>query len=155
MHSDVECLGLKDTHRSTHTHLPKDNEEVNAHIEHLQARLGTATVVDPTLGRDDEAWGHELDHWQSPCGDSASCLTPPKERGRRRDRDDQDLRDIIRSKDARGQIENQRQERERLEQNDVKRGTMTIMVPIMTNLTDSALPKEGVMQEESRHFPTT
>jgi hypothetical protein len=50
--------------------------------------LDAATVVDPVLDRDDEVQGHELDHQQSPHGDSASSLTPPKERGQRRDRDD-------------------------------------------------------------------
>jgi hypothetical protein len=39
-------------------HQPKDNEEVNAHVKHLQAKLDAATVVDPTLDCDDEAWGH-------------------------------------------------------------------------------------------------
>jgi hypothetical protein len=28
-------------------HLPKDNEEVNAHVKCLQAMLNSATVVDP------------------------------------------------------------------------------------------------------------
>jgi hypothetical protein len=27
-------------------HLPKDNEEVNAHVKHLQAMLDVATVMD-------------------------------------------------------------------------------------------------------------
>jgi hypothetical protein len=62
-------------------HLPNDNEEVNAHMKRLQAMLDAAIVVDPALDCDDEARGHELDHWQSPCGDSASSLTPPEERG--------------------------------------------------------------------------
>jgi hypothetical protein len=61
-HSSVECLILKDAHRSTHPHLPKDNEEVNAHVKRLQAMLDTATVVDQDFDHDDEAWGHELDH---------------------------------------------------------------------------------------------
>jgi hypothetical protein len=43
-------------------HLPKDNEEVNAHIKRFQAMLDTTTVVNPTLDRDGEARGHELDH---------------------------------------------------------------------------------------------
>jgi hypothetical protein len=34
-HPDTKCLGLKDAHRLTHPHLPKDNEEVNAHVKHL------------------------------------------------------------------------------------------------------------------------
>jgi hypothetical protein len=44
-------------------HLPKDNEEVNAHVKRLQVMLDTATVVDPALDRDDEAQGHEPNHW--------------------------------------------------------------------------------------------
>jgi hypothetical protein len=41
-----------------------------------------------------------------------------------------------------------------LNRSNVKRGTMIIMVPIMTKLTDGALPREGAMQEESRPFAT-
>jgi hypothetical protein len=37
---------------------------------------------------------------------------------------------------------------------DVKGGTMTTVIPIMTNLIDSVRPREGTMQE-SRPFPTT
>jgi hypothetical protein len=48
--------------RSTHPHLPKDNEEINAHVKCLQAMLDAAIVVDPALDRNDEAWGHELEH---------------------------------------------------------------------------------------------
>jgi hypothetical protein len=33
------------------------------------------------------------------------------------------------------------------------RGTMTVMVPSMTNLTDNALLKEGATQEDSKLFP--
>jgi hypothetical protein len=33
-------------------HLPKDNEEVNAHVKHLQVMLDAATMVDPVLDRD-------------------------------------------------------------------------------------------------------
>jgi hypothetical protein len=42
-----------------------------------------------------------------------------------------------------------------LNRSSAKKGTMTTMVPIMTNLTDSVLLKEGVMQEESRCSPKT
>jgi hypothetical protein len=42
-----------------------------------------------------------------------------------------------------------------LNKSGMKKGTMTNMVPIMTNLTDSVLPKGGIMQEESRHSPQT
>jgi hypothetical protein len=40
-----------------------------------------------------------------------------------------------------------------LSKNDEIRGTMTIMVPSTTNLTDSAPLKEGATQEESRLSP--
>jgi hypothetical protein len=42
-----------------------------------------------------------------------------------------------------------------LNRSNVKKGTITTMVPITTNLTDSVLLREGVMQEESRHSPKT
>jgi uncharacterized membrane protein len=34
-----------------------------------------------------------------------------------------------------------------LNRSNVKKGTITTTVPIMTNLTDSVLPKEGAMQD--------
>jgi hypothetical protein len=77
--------------------------------------LDAATVVDLVLNHDDEAWGNEHDHWQSPHRDSASSLTPLEERGRRQDLDDWDLHDIIRGRDSSDWIENRRQERKRLE----------------------------------------
>jgi hypothetical protein len=42
-----------------------------------------------------------------------------------------------------------------LKRRSVKKGTMTTTVPIMINLTNSILPKEGAMQEESELFSTT
>jgi hypothetical protein len=39
--------------------------------------------------------------------------------------------------------------------NDTMKGTMIIMVPTMTNLTDNVPLKEDAMKEESKHFPTT
>jgi hypothetical protein len=42
-----------------------------------------------------------------------------------------------------------------LNRSSVKKETMTTMAPITTNLTDSVLPKEGIIQEESRHSPKT
>jgi hypothetical protein len=44
-------------------HLPKDNEEVNAHVKRLQAMMDAATMIDPALDHDGEARGHELEHW--------------------------------------------------------------------------------------------
>jgi hypothetical protein len=40
-------------------HLPKDNEEVNAHMKRLQAMLDAATMVDPALDCNDEVWGSQ------------------------------------------------------------------------------------------------
>jgi hypothetical protein len=40
-----------------------------------------------------------------------------------------------------------------LSKNDMMRGTMTIMVTSMTNLTGRAPLKEGTTQEESKPFP--
>jgi hypothetical protein len=48
------------------THLPKDNEEVNAHVKCLQVMLVIATVADPTLDQEDEDQGHDDDHQESP-----------------------------------------------------------------------------------------
>jgi hypothetical protein len=42
-----------------------------------------------------------------------------------------------------------------LSRSSVKKGAMSTMVPIMTNLTNSVLLKGGAMQEESRLFPMT
>jgi hypothetical protein len=64
--------------------------------------MDTTTVVHLTLDHDDEARGHEFDNQQSLRGDSASNLTPPEEDGRRLDRDDRDLCDIIHSKPTSG-----------------------------------------------------
>jgi hypothetical protein len=55
-------LGFKNAHRPTHTHLPKDNEEVNVHVMHLQVMLDATIMVDLVFDRDGEARGHELDH---------------------------------------------------------------------------------------------
>jgi hypothetical protein len=63
-------------------------------------------MVDSILNRDDEAWGHDHDHWQSLHGVSMSSLTALEERGRRQDQDDQNLHDVICGRDACGRIEN-------------------------------------------------
>jgi hypothetical protein len=42
-----------------------------------------------------------------------------------------------------------------LNRSNVKKGTMTTIVFIMTNLTDSIHPKGAAIQEESRPFPMT
>jgi hypothetical protein len=42
-----------------------------------------------------------------------------------------------------------------LNTSNVKKGTMTTMVPTTSDLTDSVLLRGGTMQEESKLFPTT
>jgi hypothetical protein len=64
------------------THLPKDNEEVNAHVKRFQAMLDAATMVDMVHDLEDGDQGHEFEHRQSPHGDLTSIITPPEERGR-------------------------------------------------------------------------
>jgi hypothetical protein len=59
--------------------LPKDNEEVNAQVKRLQVMLDAAIVVHPILERGDGVRGQDLDHRQSPCGDSTSSLTHPEQ----------------------------------------------------------------------------
>jgi hypothetical protein len=59
--------------------LPKDNEEVNAQVKRLQVMLDAAIVVDPILEHGDGVRGQDLDHRQSPCGDSTSSLTHPEQ----------------------------------------------------------------------------
>jgi hypothetical protein len=76
-------------------HLPKDNEEVNAHVKRLQAMLDVAIVADPVYDHDD-------DHRESLRRDSASSITPPEERGRGRIRDNHELCDVIRGRTAGG-----------------------------------------------------
>jgi hypothetical protein len=97
-------------------YLPKDNEEVNVHVKRLQSMLDAVIMVDSIHDRDDSNWSKVPDHRQSPRRDSARSLTPPKEHGRRRDRVDPDLCNIVCDRDECGQIKNQRQERERIEQ---------------------------------------
>jgi hypothetical protein len=90
------------------SHLPKDNEEVNVHVKCLQAMLDATTMVDLVHDHEDRVRGHEPDHRKSPNGDSASNITPPEECCRVRGRDNRDLRDIIRGRDARDWIKNLR-----------------------------------------------
>jgi hypothetical protein len=82
--------------------------------------LNAATVADLVHDQEDEDRGHEDDHRRSPRGDSANNITPLEEHGRGHGRDNHDLHDVIRGRDARGQIENRRldQERDEREQRD-------------------------------------
>jgi hypothetical protein len=42
--------------------LPKDSEEVNMQVKHLQAMLDVATMVDLTLDHGDRRQGQDPDH---------------------------------------------------------------------------------------------
>jgi hypothetical protein len=95
------------------TLLSKDSEEVSTRVKGIQAMLDVATIVDPTLDHGDKRWGQDTDHYQSPCGDSASSITPLVGHGR--DRDDRDMHDIIHKRDARDRIKNLCQEQDRIE----------------------------------------
>jgi hypothetical protein len=88
--SRVEYQGEQVYHTSAHNalasrmlvdqitpHLPKDNEEVNAHVKRLQAMLDVAMVADPVYDQEDRDRGHDDDH-RGFRGDSAS-ITPWEE----------------------------------------------------------------------------
>jgi hypothetical protein len=78
--------------------------------------LDIATIADLICDQEDKDRGHDDDHRESPHGDSASSITPLKECDRGRNRDNRDLHDIIRSRDAPGRIESQHRNRECEEQ---------------------------------------
>jgi hypothetical protein len=126
-------------------HLPKDNEEVNAYMKHLQVMLDATTVVDPALDCDDEALGHEFDHRQSPHWDSASSSLHRRNAVEGKTRMTETCVTSFAAKMHVAGSKTSIRSMSALNRNDVKRGTMTIMVPIMTNLTDSTLLKEGAM----------
>jgi hypothetical protein len=78
--------------------LPKESEEVNAQVKHLQAMLDVATMVHPGLDHGDRGRDQDPDHRKSPRGDSASSITPLEKRGQYWD--ERDLRDVICNRDA-------------------------------------------------------
>jgi hypothetical protein len=78
--------------------------------------LDAAIMVESVRDHDDGNRGQELDHRLSRCRDSASSLTPPEEHGRRCDRDDRNMCDVIHDRDARCWIENRRQDQEHIDQ---------------------------------------
>jgi hypothetical protein len=135
-------------------HLPKDNEEVNVHVKHLQAMPDAATVVDPVLDRDGEVRGHELDHRRVRMG-----IQPAVSLHQRSVTEGiigmieicamssvAEMHATRLTTDARSMSASSK--------SDVMRGSMNIMAPYMTDLTDSAPLKEGATREESKPFPT-
>jgi hypothetical protein len=70
--------------------------------------LDVATMVDPILHHRDRRWGQDPDHWQSLHGDSSSTITPLMESDQ--GRDDGELHNVIRNRDACNQIESWRQQ---------------------------------------------
>jgi hypothetical protein len=75
--------------------------------------LDAATVADTVCEQENRDRGYNDDHRESPRGDSGNSITPLEEHGQRCNKDSCDLRDVIRGRDARGRIENRRQNRER------------------------------------------
>jgi hypothetical protein len=136
-------------------HLPKDNEEVNTHVKCLQAMLDAAAVADPVHDQEDKDRGHEDNHQHSPHGDSANSITPWEECGRGHGRDNRDLRDIIRGRDAHGRIENLHREWERDEQEQHDERDYDYYAPTMISLTGNILLKEDTFQEASKLIPKT
>jgi hypothetical protein len=117
---------------------------------HLQVMLDATIMVDLVFDRDGESRGHELDHWQSPREDSASSLPPlgNMAEGGIRKTEICAMTSAIEMHTV--GLTTGAKSMSTLSKNNKMRGTMTIMVPSMTNLTDSAPLKEGATQEESQ-----
>jgi hypothetical protein len=94
--------------------LPKDSKEVNLQVKRLQAMHDTTTMtftaLNPGVGRR----GQDPNHCQSSSGDSANRVSTSV-LGQDQGQDEEDLWDILCTKDARGQIMNHRQDRDRIE----------------------------------------
>jgi hypothetical protein len=133
-------------------HLPKDNEEVNVHVKHLQAMPDAATVVDPVLDRDGEVRGHELDHRRVRMG-----IQPVVSLHQRSVTEGIIGMIEICAMSSVAEMHATRLTTDAMSassKSDVMRGSMNIMAPSMTDLTDSAPLKEGATREESKPFPT-
>jgi hypothetical protein len=131
------------------------DDEVNTHVKHLQAMLDATIMVDPTLDRDDEAWGQEPDPGRVLMGTQHAVSL----HRRNMDKDDTRMTEICTTSFTvemhTARLKTGAKSMSALNRSSVKKGIMTTTVPIMTNLTDSILPKGGAMLEESRLFPTT
>jgi hypothetical protein len=123
-------------------HLPKDNEEVNAHVKRLQAMLDATMVADPVYDQEDRDRGHDDDHREIFRGDSAS-ITPWEECDWGRNRDNRDLRDVIHARDAHGRIENRRWNREREEQEQRDERDYDYYVPYYDQPHQERSPEAG------------
>jgi hypothetical protein len=113
-------------------------------------------VVDPMLDRDDEARGHEPDPRQSPHGDSQEVSL----HWRNTAEDETGMTEICTMPSTTemhtARLKTSSRSASALNRSSMKKGTMSTLVPIMSNLTDSVLLKGGgAMQEESRLFPMT
>jgi hypothetical protein len=62
LHAGSPALALRMLIDQLTPHLPKDNEEVNAQVMHLQAMLDAATMVDPVPDRGGNVRGQDPDH---------------------------------------------------------------------------------------------
>jgi hypothetical protein len=75
--------------------------------------LDAAIVADAVCDQENRDRGFDDDQQESPRGDSASSITPLEEHGQRHNRDNRDLWDVIRGRDACCRIKNWRRNRER------------------------------------------
>jgi hypothetical protein len=118
--------------------------------------LDASAMVDLVLDRDDEVRGHELDHQQS----RVRVGTWPAVSLHRRNAAEGGIgmtkictTSSVAEMHVIGFTTGTRSV-STLSKNDVMRGTMSIMVPSTTNVTNSAPLKEGATQEESKLSPT-
>jgi hypothetical protein len=87
-------------------HLPKENEEANVHVKHLQAMLDTGTIADLVHDQEDKDGVTKMTTDIVPVG-TQPVASPPEQRGEGHHRDNHDLHDIICDRDACSRIENQ------------------------------------------------
>jgi hypothetical protein len=126
-------------------HLPKDNEEVNVHVKCLKVMLDATSMIDLVHGREDRDRGHELDHQQSPHGDSASSITPRRStaKGMVRTTVTCGTSSTVEIHAIGSKIAAERERESVWNKNSVMRGAMIIMPPTVTNLAGSAPGKRA------------
>jgi hypothetical protein len=134
-------------------HLPKNNEEVNKQVKHLQAMLDTARVVDLVLECGDGVWVKIPTTARAHVGTGLAFFFHRRSVAKY----DTEMTGMCATLlavemhaaglkvGAKSEITSNR--------SDAMKGTMIITVPSMTNLTDSVPLKKDAMKEESRFFP--
>jgi hypothetical protein len=123
-------------------HLPKYNEEVNTHVKCLQAMLDAATEADPVHDQEDEDQGHKDDHRHSPTGTQLAALL--HRRSAVMGMAETTVTCMMSSAaELHGAgLKTDAVIKSMMSGSSAMKGTMTIMAPTMTNLTDSVLQKK-------------